>query len=129
MGIIRLLSKLTGVEKKVKWSQCKRIDIDGPDFWDRYFLGYKKKQAMFDRDLTSLLGNQVISDSLRQFGYDAAFLKNLMERLRALGNAKAVKTLLRDPSKVNRVLETFSREDWTDMDKIIRVSNYLERGV
>ena len=129
MGIIRLLSKLTGVEKKVKWSQCKRIDIDGPDFWDRYFLGYKKKQAMFDRDLTSLLGNQVISDSLRQFGYDAAFLKNLMERLRALGNAKAVKTLLRDPSKVNRVLETFSREDWTDMDKIISVSNYLERGV
>jgi len=129
MGIIRLLSKLTGVEKKVKWSQCKRIDIDGPDFWDRYFLGYKKKQAMFDRDITSLLGNQVISDSLRQFGYDAAFLKNLMERLRALGNAKAVKTLLRDPSKVNRVLETFSREDWTDMDKIISVSNFLEHGI
>lgn len=129
MGIIRLLSKLTGVEKKVKWSQCKRIDIDGPDFWDRYFLGYKKKQATFDRNLTSLLGNQAISDSLRQFGYDAAFLKNLMERLRALGNAKAVKTLLRDPSKVNRILETFSREDWTDMDKIISVSNYLERGV
>ena len=36
MGIIRLISKLTGVEKKVKWSQCKRIEIDGPDFWDRY---------------------------------------------------------------------------------------------
>ena len=90
MGIIRLLSKLIGVEKKVKWSQCKRIDIDGPDFWDHYFPGYKKEQAMFDRDLTSLLGNQVISESLHQFGYDAAFLKNLMERLRALGNAKAM---------------------------------------
>jgi len=36
MGIIRLLSKLTGVEKKVKWSQCKRIKVDGPDFWGRY---------------------------------------------------------------------------------------------
>ena len=36
MGIIRLLSKLTGVEKKVKWSQCKRIQVDGPDFWGRY---------------------------------------------------------------------------------------------
>jgi hypothetical protein len=122
MGIIRLLSKLTGVEKK-------RSDIDAPDFWDRYFPGHKKKQAMFEQNLTSLLGNQVITDSLRQFGYDAAFLKNLMERLRALGNAKAVKTLLRDPSKVNKVLETFSREDWTDKDKIISVSNYLEHGI
>ena len=99
------------------------------DFWERYFPGYKKKQATFDRNLASLLENQAICDSLRQFGYDAAFLKNLMERLRALGNAKAVKTLLRDPSKVNRILETFSREDWTDMDKIISVSNYLEHGI
>jgi len=99
------------------------------DFWERYFPGYKKKQSTFDQNLASLLGNQAISDSLHQFGYDVAFLKNLMERLRALGNAKAVKTLLRDPSKVNRILETFSREDWTDMDKIISVSNYLEHGV
>ncbi len=129
MGIIRLLSKLVGVGKRVKGSQCKRIDIDGPDIWDHYFPGHKKEQAMFDRDLTSLLGNQVISDSLQQFGYDAAFLKNLMERLRALGNAKAVKTLLREPSRVNRVLETFLREDWTDKDKIISVSNYLEHDI
>lgn len=36
MGIIRLLSKLTGVEKKVRWSRSKRIDVDGPDFWGKY---------------------------------------------------------------------------------------------
>ena len=52
-----------------------------------------------------------------------------MQGLRATGNAKAVKNLLRDPSKVDSVLETFLREDWTGMDKIISVSNYLEYGV
>ena len=110
-------------------SHDKSSDEDEGDFWEQYFPGYKEEQTAFDRDLASVLGNQAINDSLRHFGYDKAFLKNLMERLRAMGNVKAVKTLLRDPSKVNRVLETFSREDWTDMSKIISVSNYLEYGV
>jgi len=51
-----------------------------------------------------------------------------MERLWAMGNTKSIKTLLRDTSKINRVMEAFSREDWTDMDRIIYVSNYLEYG-
>ncbi|MGB2863485.1 MAG: hypothetical protein WBC05_09195 [Sedimentisphaerales bacterium] len=114
---------------EVRAGRKKYSDEDEGDLWEHSFPGYKEEQAAFDRDLTSLLDNEVIIDSLRHFGYDADFLTNIMERLRAIGNAKAVKTLLRDPSKVNRVLETFSREDWTDMSKIISVSNYLEYGL
>ena len=99
------------------------------DLWDRYFPGYKKEKAAFERNLASLLANEAIGESLRQYGYDAPFLKALMQRLRAVGNAKAVTVLLTDPSKLNTVLETFSREDWSDENKIISVSNYLEYGV
>ena len=65
MGIIRLLSKLTGVEKKVKWSQCKRIDIDGPDFWGRYeaFVDTGLNVAFFlpknDHSIHVLIGNVI----------------------------------------------------------------------
>lgn len=33
MGLINLISKLIGVEKKVKWSRAKHITIVGPEFW------------------------------------------------------------------------------------------------
>lgn len=98
------------------------------DLWEQYFPGYKEEQATFERDLESLLVNQNIIHSLHQFGYDAAFLKDLMVRLRGTGNTKALKNLLQEPYMVNKVLETFSREDWSDESKIISVSNYLEYG-
>ncbi len=36
MWLVRLLGKLTGVDRKVKWSQNKRIKVDGPSFWGVY---------------------------------------------------------------------------------------------
>jgi len=38
MGLLRLLGKLTGTEGKVKWSQSKKIEVVGPDFFGQYFI-------------------------------------------------------------------------------------------
>jgi hypothetical protein len=78
------------------------------DFWDRYFPGYKKEEDAFERDLTCLLNNPQIIAILDQCGYNAAFLKDLINRLRGMGNRKALETLLKNPSKLHYVLEVFS---------------------
>jgi len=38
MGLLRFLGKLTNIEDKVKWSQSKKIEVEGPDFLGRYFI-------------------------------------------------------------------------------------------
>ena len=38
MGLLRLLGKLIGIEDKVKWSQSKKIEAIGPDFFGQYFI-------------------------------------------------------------------------------------------
>lgn len=38
MGLLRFLGKLTGIEDKVKWSQSKKIEVIGPDFFGQYFV-------------------------------------------------------------------------------------------
>jgi hypothetical protein len=36
--ILEILSKLIGIENKVKWSQSKKIKVVGPDFFGQYFI-------------------------------------------------------------------------------------------
>jgi len=38
MSLLRILGKLTGIENKVKWSQSKKIEAIGPDFFGQYFI-------------------------------------------------------------------------------------------
>ena len=35
---MRFIGKLTGIEDKVKWSQAKKIEVVGPDFFGQYFI-------------------------------------------------------------------------------------------
>jgi len=65
MGLINLISKLTGVEKKVKWSRAKRITVVGPEFWGQYdvFVDQNFDVAFFmskaDATLHVFVGNPV----------------------------------------------------------------------
>lgn len=36
MGLLNFIAKITGVEKKVKWSRAKRITVIGPPFFGKY---------------------------------------------------------------------------------------------
>ncbi len=62
---------------------------------------------------------------LKFFNVQLSEIKELAERLRRIGNKK-YSSMFYDTFKLLNVLELYSREDWTDKDKFIAISNYLE---
>jgi len=62
---MNLIGKLTGLEKKVKWSRAKHIIIDGPEFWGQYdvFVDQEFNVVFFmpkaDATLHIFVGNPV----------------------------------------------------------------------
>lgn len=65
MGILGFLSKITGIENKVKWSSAKKIKVIGPPFWGQYYIYVDSyfKVAIFlpkaDKTLHVFIGNIV----------------------------------------------------------------------
>ena len=73
MNVINLLAKATGVEKKVKWSQSKKISVIGPDIFGYYdiFVDRNFNVAFFlpkdDGTLHVLKGNIVRGEQYLKF--------------------------------------------------------------
>ena len=67
--------------------------------------------------------------SLTQFEVSSSSFRDLLERLDRVGNATAI-TAIQDRSKLTRVLEIYSNSpsDWSDGDKFVAISNFLEYG-
>ena len=65
MDILRVLSKLIGVEQKVAWSRAKKLRVIGPAFWGAYhaFVDSEFNVALFlgkaDGSTHVILGNIV----------------------------------------------------------------------
>jgi len=65
MGILGFLSKITGIEDKVKWSRAKKIEVIGPSFFGHYYIYVDPyfKVAIFlpkaDKTLHIFIGNIV----------------------------------------------------------------------
>jgi hypothetical protein len=62
---------------------------------------------------------------LKFFNVEFTEVKELADRLTRLGNTKAL-LIFSDLFKLLNVLELYCREDWSDEDKIIAISNYLD---
>jgi hypothetical protein len=62
---------------------------------------------------------------LKFFNLELTEIKELAERLTRVGNTKAL-LIFSDLFKLLNVLELYSREDWSDEDKFVAISNYLE---
>lgn len=68
-----------------------------------------------------------VVDLLSYYEHDAGFLRDLLHRLRRVGNTEAIHRASSIEHLRNVVL-LYDREDWTEEDKFIATSNYLEYG-
>lgn len=70
-----------------------------------------------------------VKDILSEFNVEPHELKDLLDRLSRVGNVKAVDEI-KDLDKLRIVLDIYknSPSDWTEEDKFIEISNYLEYG-
>lgn len=100
----------------------------------RYFLFHPEslaqadyEKAMHESIIEKVTSRSDIQQMLKEYGQPVDFLVNFMQRLIATGNS-AVLRKLNNISHVKYILEIYSREDWTDNDKFIAASNYLEYG-
>jgi len=78
-------------------------------------------------EIEQLISRKDILALLSEYGRTPEFLKELIERLNAVGNTKAL-TRIRRLSNLQRVLEIYSRAEWKDEVKIMAVSNFLKYG-
>jgi hypothetical protein len=62
---------------------------------------------------------------LKFFNVEFTEVKELADRLTRVGNTKAL-LIFSDLFKLLNVLELYSREDWSDEDKFVAISNYLK---
>lgn len=68
-----------------------------------------------------------VTDLLSSFGRDQSFLRDLLHRLRRIGNYEAIHRAT-SLEHLRAVLVLYAREDWTEEDKFVATSNYLEHG-
>jgi len=68
-----------------------------------------------------------LSQILNFFEVEFNEVKNLSGWLSRMGNPNA-SLILTDPLKLYTVLLLYTRKDWSDYDKFIAISNYLEYG-
>jgi hypothetical protein len=71
---VRVIGKLTGIERRVRWSQAKRIDVLGPHFWGQYdvYVDVAFNVAFFlpkaDATLHVFVGNVVEATQWLKYG-------------------------------------------------------------
>ena len=68
-----------------------------------------------------------VVDLLSRYGRNASFLRDLLHRLRRVGNAEAIHRAS-SLEHLRNVLLLYGRQDWTEEDKFVATSNYLEYG-
>lgn len=85
--------------------------------------------GLFQRIDPSFYNRAKTRQILDEFGVSSPDIEDLIERLGRVGNTKARKEIQKE-SKLRGVLMilTASPEEWTEEDKFIKISNYLEYG-
>lgn len=81
------------------------------------------------KEIETICNNTFVKNILKEFNVSSDSLKDILNRPLLLGNKKAIENI-KDFSKLRVVLQiiTQSPEDWTEEDKFIEISNFLEYG-
>ena len=81
------------------------------------------------KEIESFCNNTFVKNMLAEFNADSDTLNDILTRLLRLGNKKAIENI-KNPNKLKIVLQiiTQSPENWTEEDKFIQISNFLEYG-
>lgn len=81
------------------------------------------------KEIESYCDNIFVKNMLEEFEVDPDNLNDILNRLLRLGNKKAIGNI-KDLNKLKVVLKiiTQSPKDWTEEDKFVQISNFLEYG-
>ena len=88
----------------------------------------KYNKINFELMIQKINSRQELQQLLSKYEKTPDFLRDLMERFSRIGNYKALKRI-KKKSNLQYVLEIYSRDDWTNEDKFIAASNFLEYGM
>jgi len=86
------------------------------------------EKGLLESRIRQLVSKQPVQMLLEKHGRTSEFLIDLMQRFSRIENQKAIQNIA-DLANLQFVLEIYARDNWTEEDKFIASSNFLQYGM